>query len=486
MTVQRGPTRRTFLTSALAAPFALKFARSRLLAEHSPQAKPVQGRSASESSFSGESGQANIVIIISDDQGKLDLGCYGNRFCTTPNLDALAGESMRMTSAFTPTAICTPSRAALLTGLYPHRSGAYGFRSINPGIHTLPEWIARAGYRTGIIGKVHVSPLSQFPFDVMVGVQQLGFGRDVDKFAAEVQKFLSETRDQPFFLMVCYADPHRPFPTKGIKKGRDAEVPNPHDPEKVLIPPFLFDTPETRLEIARYYDAIRRMDRGVGLVLQALRETGKESNAIVFFTSDNGMPFPFAKTTLYDAGINMPFLVRWPGVVQPGFVSDAMISFVDIPPTCLDIAGAPIPSDIDGRSFLSVLRGAKKEFREVIFASHTDHAREPRVPSRAIRTHRYKYIYNFRPDLEFKNNAMNSPTWRSYLEKAGTDARVAARVHLLSFRPREELYDLKADPFELSNLASDPSHNSLLPNLRVRLREWMQQQRDPFLTDMKI
>jgi len=463
MTSRSSLSRRAFLTGALAAPFTLRLARA-------------ESTKASR--------RPNIVIIISDDQGKLDLGCYGNKFCTTPNLDSLAREGMRLTGAFTPTAICTPSRSALLTGLYPHRNGAYGFRSINPGIHTLPELIGKAGHRTGIIGKVHVSPLSQFPFDAMVSVRQLGFGRDVDKYAVEVEKFLKETKDKPFFLMVCYADPHRPFPKKGVKKGKAAEVQNPHDPRRVLIPPFLFDTPETRVEIAQYYDAIRRMDRGVGLVLNALREMGKEKNTVVFFTSDNGMPFPFAKTTLYDAGINMPFIVRWPGIVKPGLVTDAMVSFVDILPTCLDIAGAPIPTDIDGRSFMPVLSGERKEFQEAIFASHTDHARKPRVPSRAIRTHRYKYVYNFRPDLEFRNNAMNSPTWRSYVHRARTDPKVADRVHLLKSRPREELYDLKADPYELNNLAGSPKDRSTLDTLRTRVRQWMEQQDDPFLKEM--
>lgn len=456
-------SRRAFLKGGLAAPFALKLSR---------------GRSAEKTPL------LNIVIIVSDDQGKLDLGCYGNKFCTTPNLDSLAGEGMRLTNAFTPTAICTPSRSALLTGLYPHRNGAYGFRSIKPGVHTLPELMAKAGYRTGIIGKVHVSPLSQFPFDVLVGVSELGFGRDVDKYAAEVEEFLKETKDKPFFLMVCYADPHRPFPKKGVRKGKAAEVPNPHDSRKVLIPPFLFDTPETRIELAQYYDAIRRMDRGVGLVLKALRDRGKENNTVIFFTSDNGMPFPFAKTTLYDAGINMPFIVRWPGVVKPASVCNSMLSFIDIFPTCLDIAGAPMPRDIDGRSFVPVLRGEKKMFRDAIFASHTDHARKPRVPSRAVRTRRYKYIYNFRPDLAFKNNAMNSPTWRSILKKAATDPKVAARVRSFRFRSREELYDLKTDPYELNNLAGEPSCNRILFGLRTQLRKWMEEQKDPFLADM--
>ncbi len=462
MTLSSGLSRRAFLKGAAATPFALRSIRSGYAAD---EARP------------------NIVIIISDDQGKLDLGCYGNKFCTTPNLDSLAGEGARFTGAFTPTAICTPSRSALLTGLYPHRSGGYGFRSIHPGVRTLPELIGKAGYRTGIIGKVHVSPLDQFPFDVMVGVQQLGFGRDVDRYAAEVEKFFKQAGDKPFFLVVGYADPHRPFPQKGVKKGRAAEVSNPHDPQKVFIPPFLFDTPETRMEIAQYYDAIRRMDRGVGLILKALRDAGKEKDTVVFFTSDNGMPFPFAKTTLYDAGISMPFIVRWPGVVKEDSACEAMVSFIDILPTCLDIAGAPVSEEIDGRSFLSVLRGGRREFRETIFASHTDHARKPSVPCRAIRRRRYKYILNLRPDLEFRNNAMNSPTWRSYLERAKTDPKIAARVRLLRFRPEEELYDAKEDPYELRNLAGEPTLRHVLEDLRVRLRARMKQQNDPFLPD---
>jgi len=462
-----GTSRRRFLQASLAAPLHLGL------------------RQATARTAATQRRRPNILLITSDDQGKLDLGCYGNRWCTTPNLDRLAAEGMRFTRAFTPTAICTPSRSALLTGLYPHTSGAHGFLPIRPGIETLPSFMNRLGYRTGIIGKVHVGPDEQFPFDFRIEADKLDHGRNITKYLEAVGDFLGTVRNEPFWLMVNYCDPHRPFPRKGVKQGRAAEVRNPHDPDKVLIPPFLIDTPETRIELAQYYDAIRRMDSGVGLVLDLLERTGYAANTLVMFTSDNGMPFPFAKTTLYDAGINMPFLARWPGVIQPGTVTDAMISFIDVLPTCVDLTGGSVPASVQGRSFASVLRGQRQSFRDAIFASHTDHARKPRVPSRAIRTERYKYIYNFRPDLAFRNNAMNSPTWKSMLERAKTDEQFAARVRAFQYRPREELFDLQADPYELTNLAGRPTHARILAHLRDRLMAWMRSVDDPFLPEME-
>ncbi len=460
-------SRRKFLQAGVAAPLSLTLLHGGAKADSAAKRRP------------------NILLFTSDDQGKLDLGCYGNDRCTTPNLDRLAKQGARLTRAFTPTAICTPSRACLLTGLYPHTSGAHGFLPIKPGIETLPLLMSRAGYRTGIIGKVHVGPDEQFPFDFRIDARKLDAGRNIAQYAEAVSAFLEGTKDKPFWLMVNYCDPHRPFPEKGVTKGKKAEVPDSHDPNKALIPPFLIDTRETRIELARYYDAIRRMDTGVGLVLRILEAAGHADNTLVMFTSDNGMPFPFAKTTLYDAGINMPFLVRWPGVLKPGSVIDAMISFIDVLPTCLNVAEAPVPASIQGRSFLPVLRGQSKELHNVIFATHTDHARRPRVPSRAIRTHRHKYIYNFRPDLAFKNNAMNSLTWRSMLERAKTNKDLAVRVRLFQHRPRHELFDLRSDPHELRNLAGDPESANMLAHLRARLMQWMSRVNDPFLPEMK-
>ena len=413
-----------------------------------------------------------------------EQGCYGNDRVGTPHMDRLAEQGMRFASAFTPTAICSPSRSAWFTGMYPHTNGQMGFypqNQLHPWVTTMPAVLGAAEYRCGLIGKFHVSPEDLFPWDVEVPTGELGHGRDPEAFGRVATLFLNAVGDQPFLLSVNFSDPHRPFPKRGETKGREAEVANPHDPERVLIPPFLADDPVIREDLAAYYDAVARFDAGLGLVLKALEESGRAGDTLIMVTSDNGMAFPRAKTTLYDPGLRMPFWARWDGVIEPGTVCDEMVSFIDVLPTLCDAAGIEVPEEVQGRSFLPILRGKSQEGRDCVFGTHTNHAGERHHPSRAIRTGELKYILNLRPNAGFNNEALGSATGQAMLRLAESDAVIAERMRLFIDRPPEELYDLRSDPDEFVNVIDDPAYADALADLRARLQKWREETRDPLL-----
>ena len=464
-----GMSRRDFLTKAGAASAALMLSRAPWVFA------------------AGDAPRPNILFLISDDHGKVDLGCYGNRHVKTPNLDAFAAQGTTFERAFTVTAVCTPSRTCFYTSLYPHQSGSFGFERMKRGVKVIPEYLKPAGYRTGCIGKLHLMPDKSKLFDTYVDVKKLGFGRDVEGYAREVKQFLAGPTDKPFFLQVGFSDPHRPFPTPGVKTGKKAEVSNPHDPADVYIPPMLADIPPVRKEMAQYYDAIHRLDRGVGLILKALEDAGLAKNTLVIYAGDHGGAFPFSKTTLYDGGLNVPFIARWPGKLAAGARTNAMVHFVDLLPTFLDLAGAKIPEHLEGKSFAPVLtRGAAKH-RDVVFGSHTTHFYHPSCPSRSIREDQYHYIYNLAAGNEFRSDSLVGITYTAMAKAAagGKNPDLTRRLKRLKYRPREELYDVLADPFELRNLADDPKFAGEMTRLHQRLAAFMKDIDDPWLPVMR-
>ncbi len=411
----------------------------------------------------------NIVIFISDDHGILDSGCYGNTIIRTPNIDGLAREGMRFTHAFTPTAMCAPSRSAMYTGLYPHRNGCHRNHSaVFPETKSMPHYLSQLGYQVALAGKRHIKPRQAFPFKYMK--QQ------------DVDRFLTEVGGSPFCLVVASHQPHAPHQTGG------------YDPADMQIPPYLVDTPETRHTMAAYYTDVDILDREIGECLDLLRQHEVEENTLFIYASDHGTGFPFAKWTVYDAGLHVPFVAQWPGRTEPGTVTDALMSFVDVLPTCIDIAGGAPPRDLDGRSLLPVLLGEKREHGDAVFGAHTTQGiiSGSVFPIRAIRTRTHKYIRNLNSEGTFTNVVTNgrerkvpgresgpAKYWLSWIERAKTDAFAAERVKLYQHRPAEELYDLRTDPYEMKNLTGDPAQKELLADLRKRLDEWMKQQGDP-------
>jgi len=413
----------------------------------------------------------NYLFILSDDHSYHDTGCYGNSTIRTPNMDMLSREGMRFTCAFTPASMCAPSRSALYTGLYPHRNGAHPNHSrIRIGIRTLPQYLIDLGYRVVLAGKTHIGPRGSFPFEY-IGL------RDVDNFLKNAGKV-------PFCLFIATNDPHSPFPEP--PPGEE------YAPDKIYIPPYLVDTKEVRQNQAAYYYAITSCDKQVGMHLESLQKYGFEENTLVIYAGDHGQGYPFAKWTLYDAGIKVPFIIRWPGRIKPGTVTDAMVSFVDVLPMFIELAGGTLPKTLDGTSFLHVLEGRNTEHHEAVFGTHTTHgiiSGSHFYPSRGIRTKKYKYICNLNPEGTFINvvthgNNYNpdeaGPMWKSWLKRAEEGDQFAIQqVHKYQHRPAEELYNIELDPFELKNIINE--NTEIAAELRKQLVEWMTQQNDPLL-----
>jgi len=413
--------------------------------------------------FIKRSKRPNIVMVLSDDHSYHDAGCYGNNAVRTPCIDQLAGEGMKFDNAFTVTAMCTPSRSACYTGLYPHRNGAHPNHSqIREGIKTLPAYFKDLGYRVVLAGKTHIRPRESFPFEYIK--------------LEEVDTFLKGVGDEPFCLIIATNDPHGPFP-----KPPPGEEYNPNN---VIIPPYIEDTQRTRENIAAYYYAVTSLDNQVGMHRESLRKYGFEENTFFLYAGDHGHGFPFAKWTLYDAGIKVPMVAYWQGHIEPGSITGAMVSFVDILPTFIECAGGSPVKTLDGKSFLPVLEGRRAEHHDVIFATHTTHNinfGSHFYPIRAIRTKKYKYINNLNYEGTFNCTVTRGEIYNltDAQRKAREGDPAVERAYKYQHRPEEELYDMENDPFELKNIIEEKSE--LAEELRGQLVEWMTQQNDPLL-----
>ena len=429
-------------------------------------------------------GPKNILLLIADDLG-MQVGCYGDGVAKTPHIDHLATTGTRFTHGFASVSSCSPSRATLLTGMPTHMCGQYGLAHAEHNsasfrkVKGLPALLAPAGYRSGVIAKLHVQPREVYPFDEEIAAN----GRNVVLVADKAKTFIRGCGDKPFFLLVGFIDPHRAG-AKGF--GNEAKYPpgTPavyFDPKAVAVPYHLPDTPEVRAELADYYQSVTRMDHGVGLVLQAVQDMGKLDDTLVVFLSDNGMPFPGAKSTLYDAGVHLPLVIRKPGQ-KGGVTSAAMVSWTDITPTILDWAGVKVPTNLPGRSLLPVLEQEKPAGWDVVYGSHQYHEATMYYPIRMTRTRQYKYLLNLAHQLEFPHAAdiWGSDSWQGLLKRGD---KMMGKRSVASYlnRPREELYDLSNDPNELKNVALDPEYAPVLTALRKECRDWQEKTNDPWV-----
>jgi N-sulfoglucosamine sulfohydrolase len=430
----------------------------------------------------------NVLLIIADDQG-LDLGAYGNQVLRTPNLDQLAARGTLFTNAFATVSSCSPSRSVIYTGLFSHSNGMYGLahdvhnQHLLPSVRTLPQLLKAAGYRTALVGKKHILPESSLPFDEELAPERPG-NRDVAFMASEARKFLASSADRPFLMIVGYSDPHRAEQNFGNTRAWPGIARQTYDPAKVIVPAHLPDRPAVRRDLADYYESISRLDSGVGLLLDIVRETGHSDDTLVIYLSDNGRPFPGAKTTLYDDGIHLPLIISSPSQTRRDVRNSAMVSWVDILPTILDWAGIAPPNaqPLAGRSLLTILDQPDPRGWNRVFASHGFHEIQQYYPMRALRTREYKYIVNLAAALEFPvaGDIASSPTWQAIATRptVGLGARtMQAFLH----RPPEELYDLRKDPAEVQNLASDPAHRAVLERMRAEMMKFRADTHDPWL-----
>jgi len=418
----------------------------------------------------------NIVLLVADDLGWRDLGCYGDRQIHTPSIDGLAAEGVRFSNAFVAAPSCSPSRASIMTGQHPHSNGVTGLTHIrkrlmlSPFKTTLADVLEEDGYRTAIEGKWHVAPYLPTGWygyaERLSGILPKDFWiRSPDQALA----FIEENRSNAFYLELDYMDTHRD------DQGDFHFVEEfPVDPAEITVPEYytLPDWPEIREEVAKYYSNAAKMDWMIGQVLAKLEELGLSEKTLVCFVSDNGPPFPGNKMTLYDRGIGTPLILRWPGRIPAGAVNDSLASTIDLMPTFLEAAGSAIPPEVQGKSLLSLATGKSSDaVHDAIFAEMTYHVFY--LPMRAIRTTKWKYIRNYSDDAVGLDQCAHME-WAQRLCELPNQGWTRPRVP-------EELYDLESDPNEQRNLVTDPAFGQILEQMRTRLDRQMSETGDPYL-----
>ncbi len=413
----------------------------------------------------------NILLVITHDSGQ-HFGCYGAEV-ETPNVDRIAAEGVRF-DAFCTAPQCSPARASLLTGLYPHRHGLIGlthrgFR-LDPNVKRLPGMLADAGYHTLLFGQHHEEPDPHaMGYRRVIASGGRGSDRTIRRVLPEAEAFLSSQPAQPFFACVGFSESHRPF---------DVSRHPMDNPDEVIVPAYLPDEPAVRTDVAELNGVIRGVDEAVGRIDAALSAAGLSDNTLLIYTTDHGIAFPCAKGTLFDPGIEVALVGRGPGGFAGGRAIRRLVGTMDLTPTLLEVAGAEVPPGLDGRSLLPLLAQGQRAgssptpvpWRDHLFAEQTYHAGYD--PVRCVRTERYKYIRSFadRPVL-FPPNVDEGPTKALLL---------AAGLHRQP-RPAEQLYDLSADPTERTNLVDDPASQPALADLRAHVQAWMEQTNDPLL-----
>lgn len=401
----------------------------------------------------------NILIFVADDAGWRDSGAYGNEVIQTPNIDNLARDGLLFEQAFLTTAQCSPSRISILTGRYPHATGAEDLHMPLPeGTRILPGYLSEEGYYTGHMKKTHYGPHADAQFDWYS-----------EKLSEAFPGFLEESGGKPFFLWVGFSDPHRSY----------GDAPRVHDPADVIVPPYLADTPQTRADLARYYDEIARMDGQIGRFLDELEKRDQTGNTLVIFLSDNGAPFPREKGTVYDAGVRTPLIFHWPGRIEAGSRYGGLTSVVDLAPTLLELTGYSVPGSMQGKSIRGVLSDQTLPGREYVYSERNWHDTDEHI--RSLRTERYKLIQNAYVELPHGTPADigGSPSFRSLIErkKEGTLTKAQARLFEVP-RPRIEMYDLQEDPWEVDNIAASSEHWKRARELAQQLNRWRERTGD--------
>lgn len=405
----------------------------------------------------------NITIFVADDLGVIDIEPYGSKTAITPNLAALRKEAMLFKQAFATSPTCVPARSALFTAQYPHQNGSFVNRMpVNSGVKSIVQYFRAQGYQIVIAGKLHVGPKEVFDFEYIKGSNRREPGTEglqgmfTDLYLDPVKDWLAKRNDpRPFLLVVADHSPHVTWPLKPIYSNRD-----------IKIHPFHIDTEDTRKMLSKYYTDITKMDNNVGEVLKMLKEKDLEKNTVFLFTADQGPQLPFGKWTLYDYGIQVPLLIRWPQHIQAGSTTKALVSHIDIIPTLLELVGGKLPIDIDGKSFVKVLKNPENKHRDVLFASHNGDKLLDQSPSRMLRTEQFKYILNLEPNAPVSTGKTPQQSW---IKRANTNEFAKTIVNRLNARPAIELYNLAVDPYELNNLALSEKHRGLMDNFQKQL-----------------
>ncbi|MFC1762807.1 sulfatase [Planctomycetota bacterium] len=432
--------------------------------------------------------QPNFVILLGDDISASSLGCYGSlNPHTSPNIDKLAEEGIRLTNMFVTEAICAPTRAELYTGLQPHRNGCtQNHKATNEGTLSVVQHLEPLGYRVGLTGKRHFKPQSVYPFERVQGFPPVCIARNIPEANWEgVEAFMARDADQPFCLFICSVHAHDPW---------DSGDTSHWELNELKLPPHLGDTPETRHYFREYLAEVRLFDDEVGKARTLLEKLGLDANTVLIVLDENGAGMPGGKWTNYDWGVRSACLIQWPGLDSGAFVSDAVAQYCDILPTLIDAAGGEVPSNLDGKSLLPLIQRKTNKHRENAYFSYTNYGIEgPPFVSRAVTDGRFKLMWNQTPENLFAIRAINGfdyghvdkvkdrnmrMLYLSWLEVAETNPRAQRAVQRYRKQPEFQLYDLAEDPWEQTNVADNPEYAAQLKELKASITTWMQQQGD--------
>ena len=419
----------------------------------------------------------NILLIVAEDASP-DFGCYGNTSVTSPHIDKLAAEGIQFNNAYSSYSVSSPARGSLLTGLYPHQNGQMGLATHNyqmfPGIKTLPKYLKELGYITGNIGKIHVNNEADIPFDYWQ-IRSSNFGKkNLFDYAKKATEFINTADGEPFYLQVNFPDSH--FPVQRQVQGRPHNIVEPSS-IKESLPYVGILSPRIKENIANYYNCINRLDESVGMLIQALKESGQYHNTFIFFISDHGAQFSRAKVTNYEGGLKIPLLIKYPDKQMAGKQNDKLVSIIDLLPSFIDIAGGQASKELAGRSLISQLEGSTPWRRE-LYAGGLGSYPSNTYPKRSVRDERFKLIIN-----EYAPQA--NPAYQCYSNAKGhysagcipqeiqsAPKHIRDAYALWSAPPKYELYDLINDPYEWVNLSCSPQHSATLKRLQASLRQW--------------
>jgi N-sulfoglucosamine sulfohydrolase len=441
----------------------------------------------------------NLLFMTADDMNGFMPGWMGNPLKPTPNMDAFAATAHRFIDNHDAAPICQPSREAMMTGLWPQRSGALGFNPVNEGVPTLATVLKQNGYFIAAFNKLeHMQPASCFPWDYSTNDS----GRNPPMIEDEVAEAIKRARAQekPFFINCNMRDPHRPWPKLNEKNGAAGEgeqwvrngspiddVAKKITPEQVPVPSFLEDLPPIREELATYYNSVQRLDLSFGKAMAALQASGEMDNTVIIFVSDHGMPFPLSKATCYRNGSWCPATVRWPGMGSPRTCSE-MTQSTDIMPTLLEILGAPKP-EMDGRSWMPLIRGEKQKNRDYIINNVNGVASGNQFPMRVVQTKKSAFLIT--PWSDGKNrlfgiDSMSGLSFKAMEEAAETNPRIKKRVDQYAVGYPMAFYDLEKDPDQRENEISNPAYRAEIKRLQDILMDYMVKTHDPQLDNYKI
>jgi len=409
----------------------------------------------------------NFIFVITDDISPEDLGCYGNKVIKTPNIDALSKKGVRFTNAYLSISSCSPTRCSIITGRYPHNTGAAELHTPLPGGQVMfPKLLRDAGYYTVLSGKNHMGKNVSAAFDRISGGK--GPGREGDW----VEILRDRPKNKPFFCWFASYDAHR-------KWSMSEEAPE-YDPAKIKVPPYMYDGSRTRQDMAGYYHEVSRTDYYLGRLYEELVKQGIEDNTYLIYCSDNGRPFPRCKTRLYDSGIKTPLIIAGPKA-KKGVISDSLVSAIDFSATILELATVAKSPRIQGVSFAKLLNKPSAKVRDYVFAEHNWHVFQ--AHERMVRWGQWLYIRNAFPQrqnlcVEGANTDFMPAASELWQAEAQGKLNPQQRDIFMVPRPAEELYNVANDPHQLNNVADKPENRKILKKLRAALNQWSKETGD--------